>query len=207
MKINLFINNDLDQPNLIHFFLSFKNIEIIFQKMESLETLSKQKNILVCTKNLPIKYYKKITQQIKSHNLSNCCLFLPLSLNKHFSELDIKKINYPINILYFERYLIDIFDFKKFFFKNLELQFDNNLINIINKKQTRLTEIESKIIKMLFNNQVVLKNNLKSQVLKQHPNIESKSLESHLYRLRKKLSSLDNKIKIISFDNNNIKII
>ena len=71
------------------------------------------------------------------------------------------------------------------------------MINISNNKQVYLTEIESKIIKLLFNNGHVLKKTINSNVLSQQPGVESQSLETHLYRLRKKMQDLEGG-KIIS---------
>ena len=206
MKINLFVNNDLDLTNLEAFFLSLKNINFSFQKMNNLDFNTHQKNFLVCTKGLSKNNYEIISQQLQNHNLSQCCIFLPLNLNKYFESLEIKKIYYPINILNFERSLINLFDNEKFYFKNLELQHDNNLLHINNKKYIHLTEIESKIIKLLFKYKIVFKETINSQILNQSPDIESKSLDSHLYRLRKKLLFVDDQIQIIPFDNKSIKI-
>ena len=83
---------------------------------------------------------------------------------------------------------------------------DNNLLHIKNNKLIYLTEIEAKIIKLLYSNNYVLKNVINIKVLNQHPNVESKSLESHLYRLRKKITVLDDQIKILPHDKKSIKI-
>ena len=83
---------------------------------------------------------------------------------------------------------------------------DNNLVHIKNKKNIFLTEIESKILKLLFTKDFVLKKFINIQVLRQHPNVESKSLESHLYRIRKKILTLDSQIQIIPHDSKSIKI-
>ena len=81
------------------------------------------------------------------------------------------------------------------------------MYNNHNNKFIHLTEIESKIIKLLFFHKKLKKDRLNSEVLNFSPDIDSKSLDSHLYRLRKKISSLDNETKILSLDKNRLKII
>ena len=49
-------------------------------------------------------------------------------------------------------------------------------------------------------------NRLNKNVLNQSPLIESKSLDSHLYRLRKKLFTVDSTKKILLIENQGIKI-
>ena len=82
---------------------------------------------------------------------------------------------------------------------------NNFLINNLNNKQIYLTEIESKIIKLLFTNSHVLKQTINTDVLNQQSGVESKSLESHLYRLRKKMQNLGGE-QIISDGEKSIKI-
>ena len=84
---------------------------------------------------------------------------------------------------------------------------DSYLFNIDNKKQAHLTEIEFEIILLLFKNAIVKKNFLNSKVLNQSPLADSKSLDSHLYRLRKKLSVIDHTKKIILVKSQSLKII
>ena len=121
--------------------------------------------------------------------------------------MDAAKINYPIKFVDFESKILKIFAAKKNLFNNLELKHNNILYNIKNKKQIHLTEIESGIIKLLFEEQVVSKEILNLEVLNHSVLIDSKSLDSHLYRLRKKLYKVDTKTKIVSIDNQSLKII
>ena len=83
---------------------------------------------------------------------------------------------------------------------------NNFLINNLNNKQIYLTEIESKIIKLLFTNGHVLKQTINLDVLSQHPGVESKSLESHLYRLRKKMLNLKEENKLLLMEKKVLKL-
>ena len=91
--------------------------------------------------------------------------------------------------------------------KNLELINGGTLFNNDNKKHVYLTEIESQFILLLFENNIVDKEALNKDVLNQSPLVDSKSLESHLYRLRKKLIKVDSKKKIVLIENQGLKII
>ncbi len=91
-------------------------------------------------------------------------------------------------------------NFGSFSLTNQNLLFENNNQHIY------LTEPEAHIIKLLFLNKLVTKDQIKKDVLKLHPEVESKSLETHLYRLRKKLSALSPNISIKSDDKNNLII-
>ena len=116
-------------------------------------------------------------------------------------------IYYPVKIINFENDVLNIFKRQKIIFKNLELRNDSTLFNSENKKLTFLTEIESKIISLLYENKIVYKKALNKKVLNQSVVIESKSLDSHLYRLRKKLISVDSIKKIVLVKNQGLKII
>ena len=76
-------------------------------------------------------------------------MFTPFSVKT--ADINIKAINYPIKFEDFENNISKIFSIDKYIYLNLELKFDNTLNNINNNKQVHLTEIESKIIKLLFN--------------------------------------------------------
>ena len=56
-------------------------------------------------------------------------------------------------------------------------------------------------------NKLVKKDQIKTEVLKLRTTVESKSLETHLYRLRKKLSTLSPNVSIRSDDKNNLVVV
>jgi DNA-binding response OmpR family regulator len=60
---------------------------------------------------------------------------------------------------------------------------------------------------LLFQNEIVHKATINQNVLNQSPLIDSKSLDSHLYRLRKKLFIVDSTKKILLTENQVVKII
>ena len=81
------------------------------------------------------------------------------------------------------------------------------LTNIESKEKIYLTEIESKIINLLNSNNSVSKDEINEVVLGHKTIIESKSLDTHLYRLRSKLNKVSNNIKIKYDSKKNIKMI
>ena len=137
----------------------------------------------------------------------NLCVFLKANSKMNNLFVNAKRINYPIKFTDFENKILRTFEVIKYLFNNLELRLNNVLCNSNNNKNTHLTEIESGIIKFLFTKKIVDKKILSLNVLKHSSLIESKSLDSHLYRLRKKLYLIDKKTKIISINNKKIKIL
>ena len=64
-----------------------------------------------------------------------------------------------------------------------------------------LTSAEKKILILLFEKKEIEKFFLLENVLKLRKDIETKTIESHLTRIRKKLLSISSQIDIISKDN------
>ena len=81
------------------------------------------------------------------------------------------------------------------------------LTNSKTNNKIYLTEIESKLITLLNEKKSISKNKINEIVLGHKTVIESKSLDTHLYRLRSKISKVSNQIKIEHDDNKNIKMI
>ena len=78
------------------------------------------------------------------------------------------QIYYPIKFIDFENSLLKIFKRQKTTFNNLEIKNYNSLFNNNNNKQIHLTEIESKILLLLFKNNVVRKKILNKNILHQY---------------------------------------
>ena len=83
---------------------------------------------------------------------------------------------------------------------------DNLLTNTKTKQEIYLTEIESKLITLLKNQNSISKKQINEIVLGHKAVIESKSLDTHLYRLRNKITKVSNQIKIEYDDQKNIKM-
>ena len=84
---------------------------------------------------------------------------------------------------------------------------NNFVINKKNNNKIYLTETESEILKTLFKKKLVKKEKLKKDILNLNPALDTKSLESHLSRIRKKLININSNISIVSTNNEFIEAI
>ena len=138
-------------------------------------------------------------------------LSLFFMVSKQHIETSLKKdennIFYPVNIKNFNELVFSKNISDNVIFKELFLEQDNFLINKLNNKKTYLTETEHRIIRLLFANEIVKKDRIKKEILNFQVVLDTKSLESHLSRLRKKISEIDSGVTIISLDPKTLKII
>jgi len=207
MKINLFINDDSFNSNIVNFCIQLKRFKFVFQKLSDIQLLYNQRKLVILKENFLLNdFKKKLNKNIFSFS-TNTCFFFSKKYNKSNLKANVTIINFPIKYIDFENSLLKIFQLQHVVFKNLELINDSMLLNKNNKKQTHLTEIEAEIILLLFKNKIINKNDLNKNVLNQSPLIDSKSLESHLYRLRKKLISIDSNKKIVLIEKKGLKIV
>lgn len=86
---------------------------------------------------------------------------------------------------------------KTIILNNIEM-LGEKITNISSGQNFLLTELEKKILIVLFENKEVKRDYLLEVVLKIKKNIETKTLESHLTRIRRKLLSIKSKIYIKS---------
>jgi len=208
MEVQLFVHDDLCDSKIVNFCLQSKIFKFKFHELSNMKLLYNQRRLIVLKENFLIGDFKKKLKRNTSFLSTNTIFFLPKKYNKINLNIDSgNKVYYPIKIIDFENDLLILFKRQKILFKDLELKNDNTLFNHKNNKQAHLTEIEFKIISLLFENNIVDKITLNRKVLNQSVLIESKSLEAHLYRLRKKLINVDSRRKINLLDNQSLKII
>ena len=76
------------------------------------------------------------------------------------------------------------------------LPFQKIIMNKMTNKNKHLTEKETNLLKYLYNNKnsLVLKKNLLNSVWKINENVNTHTLETHLYRLKQKLYNLEPKL-------------
>ena len=205
MKANLFTLDNSSHDDLMSFFISIKKIKFVFKNILLLNNFKNENNLILAPPRINIKKLITSINQFKDFNLSSSCYLIPNIFKEEKKCCDVPSINYPIKINTFEHRLINFFLKKGYAYKDYNLINSNFLINNLNNKQIYLTEIESKIIKLFFKDGYVLKQTISAEVLNQQPGVESKSLESHLYRLRKKMLNLGGK-QIIANGEKSIKI-
>jgi hypothetical protein len=116
------------------------------------------------------------------------------------SRLNIKIFSGHTNINKLRDEIITFFVSKTYFFKDIKI-FEEKIINIRAEKEVFLTSAEKDILILLFERKKIEKNFLLENVLKLRKDTETKTIESHLTRIRKKLLSINSQIEIISKEN------
>ena len=201
MNLKCSINNNNFNNSLVKF-LIMKNFTFI--DFGDLIKLNQNKLVIIEHTTNREDFLKNI-KMLNKNNFSTL-LFLPYSLQGSCSLFNYKTIFYPISVINFENILHNTNNQTALAFKDVFLNSNNFILNNKTKKQTYLTETEFNIIKLLIEENVVKKEKLKTDILKVKIFLDTKSLESHLSRIRKKLQEIDSKISIISVDSTYIKI-
>ena len=163
----------------------FKNNKINIFFLPLLYKLSKLKNLFFLINDLnPNKTIicceKKISSKF-SNNFDNL-LSIPLSFDQLFKKINLLKISSDLKFL-------DLF-----------LTRQNNILkNINNNLEVELTFIESNILIILINSKKpVAKKEINFRGLGHTKEIDSHSLDSHIYRLRKKIAKIKSQSKIVA---------
>ena len=205
MKIDVAITNDNQESEICRFISVIKKFNIFFKQIENIDDKTNELTIIIANKKDDEKQIKNL-KKLLAYECANFIFLIPSSLKSISNTTNNKIIYFPINIIDFEKEVSKhsnnmSIKFGCFSLTNQNLLFENNNQHIY------LTEPEAHIIKLLFLNKLVKKEQIKTEVLKLSAAVESKSLETHLYRLRKKLSTLSPNISIRSDDKNNLVIV
>ena len=204
MIIDVAIINDNQESEIYRFISAINKFNIFFKQIEEIDDKKNELTIIIANKKDDEKQIKNLNKLL-AHECANFIFLIPSSSKSISNTINNKIIYFPINIIDFEKEVLKYVNkmsikFGCFSLNNQNLLFENNNQHIY------LTEPEAHIIKLLFLNKLVKKEQIKTEVLKLNTAVESKSLETHLYRLRKKLSTLSPNISIKSDDKNNLVI-
>ena len=205
MRIDVAITNDNQESEICRFISVINKFNIFFRQIEDIDDKTNELTIIIANKKDDEKQIKNLNKLL-AHECPDFIFLIPSSLKSISNTTNNKIIYFPINIIDFEKKILKhannmSIKFGCFSLTNQNLLFENNNQHIY------LTEPEAHIIKLLFLNKLVKKEQIKTEVLKLSAAVESKSLETHLYRLRKKLSTLSPNISIRSDDKNNLVIV
>lgn len=173
---------------------------------------------------IDFKIYNISKQDIKKNKLTNKNIFLifnegmPVGLNKNFflknnvviffskkndvnknEHLNVKIFSGPTNINKLRDEITTFFVSKTFIYKDIKI-LEEKIINTKADKEIFLTSLEKDILILLFERKKIEKNFLLENVLKLRKDTETKTIESHLTRIRKKLLSINCNTEIISKD-------
>ena len=131
-------------------------------------------------------------------NKNNVVIFYTTNNNPNRkTSYDIKTFNKPININKFIDGATTFFVKNSIIYEDIKVQ-GEKIINNKTEKETFLTPLEKDILTLLIERQEIEKNFLLEGVLKIKKETETKTIESHLTRIRNKLSKINSKLKIIS---------
>ena len=121
--------------------------------------------------------------------------------NINYNFPNVKFFNKHININKFIDEVTTSFVSNSFNYGDIKI-LGEKLINNKTEKEILLTNLEKNILILLIDKEKIEKNVLLEVGLKIKKNIETKTLDSHLTRIRNKLSKIDSNLKILSKENN-----
>ncbi len=182
--LNIFCNNNI--KNFLPYLLSEYELTImrLDQIKDNIEV--SQANIIIISNNdIDLRHYGKLSD--------NCLIISNLKKLSFNNKPNI--LNCPLSINQLKNRI-------KYFIQNLKVQFhdlsfhNEKLINLDNDNFCYLTKIELEILICLIKKKEISKNFIKENILNIRSNIETNSLESHLSRIRKKMSLIKTKVKI-----------
>ena len=206
MNINFFYNIPDNNNSLTKFLLSCKNIKFKYHSNHDLKNFTNENNLLIISNKTKFNDFNILYKRISKLDYGNIIYLLPINFSN-------EQINKKENIIFYHKNFLQFINHLKTFFsqkinlnKDIFLSNDNLLINSKINKKIYLTEIESKLVNLLIKNNYVNKEQINRIVLGHKTIIDSKSLDTHLYRLRNKIISISDDIRIKYDDKKNIKL-
>jgi len=203
MTLPFAITDDVKESPIVYFLQHYQ--QCVFYKMDKIKNL--QSNKIICIKNNTNK--TDCLNVINAINTSEYYTNIFL-ISKKIEILKLPPqsslVFYPIKYSDFYKIIQSVHCRASKFYKNLYLSSGSILVNKDNGKKIFMTETEMKILTILFDKIIVKKNLLRESILNFQPGIETKSLESHLSRIRKKIHEIDGVIDIVSKNSTLIEI-
>ena len=189
---NFFLENFLKKYNFIFVSLSDLRLlnEVIWIFFGNDQDSQNAENLLKETKNIkaPIIYY------------------LPHILKNFETKIIDKKFFYPLDIGKFERIILNKHLFDIFEYEDILIESSNLVKNKNKNLSVYFTEKEIDLFKKLIDSQKIKKQKIKTEILNFNSLLNTRSLESHLSRIRKKLIAIQSTINIISEKDDYISI-
>ena len=129
-------------------------------------------------------------------------ILLPKSKkNEEYNQNIQSKILYgPFNLKYLSENLKLYFSSKDLFYKDIKIE-DQNIININTDVKCFITDLEKKILVELVKQKKIKRDDVLETVFKINKNVDTKTIESHLTRIRKKLFTINSEVRIFLKDN------
>ena len=162
------------------------------------DIMPEDKILIVFSNTSSYEHIDKRVKQVENKFLKTNILFLiPDNLKQNF-EKNRNCITFPTKINKLIHFVKQENNFPMTY-KNTELK--NNILRNINSNKTiKLSDIEKKILNLLFFKTSIKKETIKISILQYKTEINSNSVDSHLSRLRNKIQSINVDFKITSND-------
>ena len=198
MTINFSINDSTNQDKLIIFLE--KNCNFNFIPIEKAYEFNDLK-LIILQKDI---YRNELSKILENLNNQNSQVFAHKSLQDQLPS-NYNVIFYPTNISTFQK-MIQKFHETSISFKDIYLSQDSFLINSSNQKKIYVTEKEFEIIKLFFKNKIIRKDFIQEKILNLQKILDTKSLDSHLTRIRNKFLVIESGLNISSVKNERLEI-
>jgi len=198
------IIDDVQESPIVYFLQKYQ--QCTFYTMDTIKDL--QGNKIIC--------FKHNTNKTDCLNTINTIIFSEYYTNIFLvpQKIEIVKlppqcrlIFYPIKYLDFHKIIQSVRLQTSTSHKNIFLSSGSILVNKENNKKIFMTETEMKILTILFKKIIVKKDLLRQSILNFQPSVETKSLESHLSRIRKKIHEIGGVTDIVSKNSTFIEIL
>jgi hypothetical protein len=175
-------------------FIDFK-IYTVSKEIIKKNNLVNKNILLILNENLPFE----LNDSFLSKN--NIVIFF-LKQNKQDKKkyLKAKVFSEHTNINKFIDEVTTFYVYKPFVYRDIIIQ-EEKIINSKDEKSVFLTSLEKDILILLFEKVKIEKKVLLENVLKLKKDTETKTIESHLTRIRKKLISINSQVEIVSKEN------
>ncbi len=186
-KLNIFSNKSI-RNFLGNFLLKY---DLFLMDLEDIEnSLHPQgANIIIINDN-------KEVSLVNFKNLNSTYLVISCIKNNNlFFNKAIQLLRCPLSIINFENSIENFIQNLQFDFHDLSID-NEKLINLKNNLFCYLTKAELDILIHLIREKETSKNFIKEYILNIKSNMETNSLESHLTRIRRKMSKINTKVKI-----------
>jgi len=188
MKEAIYFYSDLKNKQFIKNVLV--DFRILYCEMEELNNkINEDKKLLILINSFEVLNNLKITPN------NNTLIFVSSNINNNFVAKNV----------FFGQITIDKFRslvesaFKTVNINILDIKLDGNqLINKNNQKNCYLTDLEIEIFKSLVDKKEIEKRFIKENILKINNSIQTKSPETHISRIRKKLLHIGSLVQIKS---------
>ncbi len=191
MKNKITIYTNFTQKNFLKSILT--NFKLDFKKLDeaSISKSESDKILFFLPQDLNQSSFNKYLET------KNVLLIIPQNSGNLIKINNNPFLMYPTSIDKFKNKIYQTFFFRKDIFGCLEI-FDQKIMNTTNNKFCFLTNLEKEIFSELVHEKSISRQFVEENILNINPKAETRSLDSHLSRIRKKLQYIDSKVKIIS---------